>query len=104
MVIEFHGLDMMTTMEGYEFINLTFSKILKNFEIVHIHPNNCCGNAYIYKNITIPRVMEFTFIRKDRISKKSYAKKFPNTLDRKNVDELPDIILPKCWYDINFAE
>lgn len=96
-VIEFHGLDTILTKEGYELIRLSFSKLLKNFEIVHIHPNNCRGSAY-YKDLVIPRVMEFTFLRKDRITHKTPAKNFPNPLDRKNVANHQDIPLPSCWY------
>lgn len=97
LVIEFHGLDTILTKEGYELMRLTFSKLLKNFEVVHIHPNNCCGSAY-YKDLVIPRVMEFTFLRKDRITHKAPAKNFPNQLDRKNVAAHQDIHLPSCWY------
>lgn len=96
-LIEFHGLDQIFTKKGYEFIRPVFSKLLKNFDIVHIHPNNCCGTAR-HKDIVIPRVMEFTFLRKDRITHRSPAKIFPHPLDRKNVVSYPDIHLPSCWY------
>ena len=96
-VIEFHRTDMIFTKKGYEIISQVFSKLLKNFDIVHIHPNNCCG-AVRHKDIVIPRVMEFTFLRKDRITHRSPAKSFPNPLDRKNVASYPDIHLPSCWY------
>jgi hypothetical protein len=97
LVIEFHGLDMILVKEGYELMRLTFSKLLKNFDILHIHPNNCCGSAQ-YKDLVIPRVMEFTFLRKDRITYKAPAKNFPNPLDQKNVATFNDIHLPSCWY------
>lgn len=97
LVIEFHDLDTIFTKAGYELIRLTFSKLLKNFEIVHIHPNNCCGSAH-YKDLVIPRVMEFTFLRKDRITHKIPAKNFPHPLDKKNVASNQDIHLPDCWY------
>lgn len=96
-LIEFHGLGQIFTKKGYEFIRSVFSKLLKNFDIVHIHPNNCCGTAR-HKDIVIPRVMEFTFLRKDRITHRSPAKIFPHPLDRKNVVSCPDIHLPSCWY------
>lgn len=99
LVIEFHDLDSLFTKMGYELISLTFSKLLKYFEIVHIHPNNCCATSS-YKDIVIPSVMEFTFIRKDRITHKSPASKFPHVLDRKNVVSHPDMTLPKCWYQL----
>jgi len=97
LVIEFHGLDTILGNEGYELMRLAFSKLLKNFEIVHIHPNNCCGSVH-YRDLIIPRVMEFTFLRKDRITHKAPAKIFPNPLDRRNVAAKEDIPLPRCWY------
>lgn len=97
LVIEFHYLDAIFTKLGYELIRLTFWKLLRNFEIVHMHPNNCCGTVKS-QDIEVPRVMEITFLRKDRITHKAPAKNFPNLLDRKNVAEKQDIQLPRCWY------
>lgn len=99
LVIEFHGLDSMVVNQGFDSLRLTFSKILRNFEVVHIHPNNCCGSVK-YFNLEIPRVMEFTFIRKDRVVNKVGATNFPHPLDKKCVNELPDIVLPRCWYGL----
>jgi len=98
LVIEFHYLDSMLDTLGYELINLTFSKLLKDFEIVHIHPNNC-SYPIIYKDIQIPPVLEISFLRKDRIQKSQYANSFPHSLDKKNVQKNLDVILPKCWYE-----
>ena len=97
LVIEFHNLDYLFNRMGFELINLTFTKILKNFEVVHIHPNNyfrpieCDG-------IVVPPIMEFTFLRKDRITQKSRDLSFPHKLDRANVAEHADFALPRCWY------
>ena len=97
LVIEFHYLDMLIDKAGFTIVNLTFQKLLKYFHIVHIHPNNCT-KVIKYRNFEIPPVMEFTFIRKDRVSSSVEAIEFPNPLDEKNVNTLEDIILPKCWY------
>lgn len=96
-IIEFHGLESLLDPIGHQFILKSFKKLLKYFEIVHIHPNNFCGSIKS-KNYEIPKVMEFTFLRKDRIKNKKPATSFPQPLDQKNVNELKDIILPKCWY------
>jgi hypothetical protein len=96
-VIEFHDLETIFTRKGYELVRLCFSKLLKSFNVVHIHPNNYCGAAN-YKDLVVPRVMEFTFLRKDRITHRAPYKNFPNPLDRKNVANNPDIHLPACWY------
>ena len=96
-IVEFHYLDSMLDSLGYELINLTFSKLLKDFEIVHIHPNNC-SYPVVYKDIQIPPVLEISFLRKDRIQKKEYTKSFPHFLDQKNIPQNLDFTLPKCFY------
>ncbi|MBT8519981.1 hypothetical protein G6734_03885 [Polynucleobacter paneuropaeus] len=97
LVIEFHGLDLLFNRMGFELIDSTFSKLRKNFEIVHIHPNNCCAPV-IVSDIAIPPVMEFTFLRKDRISFQEPNIHFPHELDRPNIQDNYDFSLPKCWY------
>lgn len=78
-------------------IENAFKKLLQHFEIVHIHRNNC-GNDVNYKGFQFPPEIEFTFLRKDRITHKEPITHFPHELDRKNVPDIPDKPLPKCWY------
>jgi hypothetical protein len=97
LVIEFHRLDSIFDKTGFKLINLTFKKLLKDFEIVHIHPNNCRAPVRI-KDYEVPPLMEFTFLRKDRIF--SNAKSdliFPHPLDKPCVKSMTDYALPKCW-------
>lgn len=96
-VIEFHRLDALIDKFGFELIMLTFQKLLKHFEIVHIHPNNS-SEPVRYGDFDIPPDMEFTFLRKDRITSKNPAREFPHVLDRKNAASKPDVTLPACWY------
>ena len=42
------------------------NKILKDFNVCHIHPNNCCG-VHNFENLDIPSVLEITFLRKDLV-------------------------------------
>jgi hypothetical protein len=98
LVIEFHGLDSLFDRLGFELIELAFTKILKNFEIIHIHPNNCC-KPIEYNGIVVPPSMEFTFLRKDRISQRRKSLFSPHKLDRKNVAKKADFPLPTCWFD-----
>jgi len=97
-VIEFHGLDGLSEKNGFELINLTFKKLLHDFDIVHIHPNNCC-QPIIYGPYEIPPVAEFTFLRKDRIIRRQPALSFPHPLDSQNVPARDDFPLSKCWFD-----
>lgn len=97
-VIEFHGLDRLIHRSTFDMIRLSFQKVLKDFVVVHLHPNNCCG-AVDFGRFEIPRVMEFTFLRKDRLrAGASPAKIFPHPLDRPNLSTRPALNLPRCWY------
>lgn len=97
MVIEFHHLAILTRAVGLYIVRSIFNKILTNFEVVHIHPNNY-SNKISFKSYEIPVTMEFTFFRKDRISSKKPNKKFPHPFDTPNSPRYNDIVLPKCWY------
>jgi hypothetical protein len=96
LVIEFHGLQRLAATSGVELIEAVFNRLAKYFDIVHIHPNNCTTVLKVGE-LEIPSVMEFTFLRKDRNQAVGYAKTFPHALDEKNLSELPDLVLPKCW-------
>ena|SRR2546429_2050472 len=97
LVIEFHDLHKLCQKDFFRLASLGFRKLLKDFDIVHVHPNNCSPPRK-YKTFELPPVMEFTFHRKDRIAWKSPAATFPHELDRKNVPSNPDYGLPSCWY------
>jgi hypothetical protein len=97
MVVEFHNLHGLFDLRAFKPINLAFLKLLAAFEVVHIHPNNCCAPV-VHGDIAIPPVMEFTFLRRDRISLKSHTLTFPHDLDRANVAGQPDLPLPACWH------
>ena len=96
-IIEFHDMDSLFDPIGFQLISSCFYKLLKDFEIVHIHPNNFYKNVS-HKGFEIPPLLEFTFLRKDRINNTSFATSFPHELDKKNVAENPDIALPVCFY------
>ena len=98
LIIEFHELDTLYDKTGFDLINLTFRKLLQDFAIVHIHPNNWSPPVE-YEDIAIPPIMEFTLLRKDRIQWMAPATAFPHRLDRINVPYNPDFALPKCWYE-----
>lgn len=97
LVIEFHRLEAVIVKYGFDLINFTFRKLLKDFEIVHMHPNNA-AKPKTYKTLEIPQTMEFTFLRKDRISNRQPTLNFPHKLDRPCAPNKKDYPLPKCWY------
>lgn len=98
LVIEFHELDAIIVKVGFDLINLTFRKLLKDFEIVHIHPNNT-AKPKKYIDLEIPPAMEFTFLRKDRISSRQPTLNFPHKLDRPSDPHNENYPLPRCWYE-----
>jgi hypothetical protein len=100
MVIEFHNLDMLFERTGLRFLTPLFSKLTTEFAVAHIHPNNC-KPIKSHLGIEVPPVMEFTFVRRDRISANSAPAKttsFPHRLDRTNNCNLDDIVLPDIWW------
>lgn len=96
-VVEFHNLHGLFDPMAFVPIKLAFLKLLAAFDVVHIHPNNCFA-PMAQGDIAIPPVMEFTFLRRDRISRKGHALTYPHDLDRANVRGQPDYPLPACWY------
>jgi len=95
-VIEFHDLNKIWNKEFFRLAQSVFLKILDTHVCVHIHPNNCCGTD-VQKGIEIPKVAEFTFLRKDRITSLNNSTKFPHKYDFDNT-EGKSIDLPKIWY------
>ena len=101
-IIEFHFLHQLFKDNFLKMVTSIFEKIYKYFSICHVHPNNCCGLAEL-DGIKVPRVMEITFIRNDYIDKSSSNKKvvLPNKLDRKNIGDIDDLIMPEIWWKKN---
>lgn len=96
MVIEFHRLQHLFSRPFFDIASSVFSKILETHSVVHIHPNNCCG-AIRSKGMEIPRVAEFTFLRKDRVRDWTAVARFPHPLDVENTSNRP-LPLHECWY------
>ena len=97
-VIEFHALDQFFYLPFYKIASRAFARLLQTHACVHIHPNNCCG-AVKEHGLKIPKVMEFTFLRRDCLGNCAPRRDFPHPLDVKNVADRRDIVLPWCWYE-----
>ncbi len=100
-VIEFHFLHHLFKKGFLKMFSSIFEKLYKYFSICHVHPNNCCGIVEL-DGISIPRVMEITFIRNDyiqKLKKKDTNIILPHILDRKNVEDKEDIIMPSIWWE-----
>jgi hypothetical protein len=97
MVIEFHSLDQLWNEPFFFVVSRLFQKLLSTHAVVHIHPNNCCGSAKS-AGLEIPRIAEFTLLRKDRLRTSSFRTAFPHPLDRPNVRKKKPLLLAPCWY------
>lgn len=96
-VIELHDLERLMDKHAFTIIAATFNRLLQDFHVVHNHPNNY-GRAVQCGSLTIPRVLEMTLIRKDRVKSSSYAPAFPHPLDQDNDPNGPKLALPPEWY------
>jgi hypothetical protein len=98
-VLELHGMDnILTNPLGIEVFNSVFRKLNDQFSVVHLHPNNCCGELH-YQGVRIPRVLEVTLIRNDRYQKSTqvFDSTIPHALDVPNVKGKRELTLSKDW-------
>tara|TARA_B100000579_G_scaffold427862_1_gene437114 strand:- start:2587 stop:3393 length:807 start_codon:yes stop_codon:yes gene_type:complete len=98
-LIEFHNLHYMFDEFFFQKIFKVFKLLSKNYYCSHIHPNNDVDFISKHKEIIIPPVLEFSFLRKDRAKILSNKLEFPNKLDNPNNPNKRDIVLPKCWHE-----
>lgn len=82
-VLELHDLRSAFTRSGITLLKLLLRKLKVTHEIIHLHPNNCCGGVRDGELIW-PEVLELTLVRKDRISKVFGPAELPHKLDRDN--------------------
>lgn len=107
-VIELHSLEliMLPWRKNSRLIRKAIKKLTLNHVCIHSHPNNCCGSFIVPgTSIEIPRVLECTFLRRDRLqgtnhkirSQESHIGEFPHPLDVVNHPEKPNLVLNKIW-------
>jgi hypothetical protein len=96
-VIEIHDVESWGQLSFFSFIETFFNKLLKNFHVVHNHPNNCCGLVNL-GGVIAPRVFELTLLRKDRAGIKGFTNSIPHPLDRGNLTDRADLVLPSNWF------
>ncbi len=97
MVVEFHHLEQLFDGLCVNHIKSTFEKMTRYHDVVHLHPNNYYTPVRRGK-FSVPRIMEFTFYRRDRACPGDNAiAEFPHRLDVDNVPGNPSVVLPPCW-------
>jgi hypothetical protein len=96
-VIELHDLERLMDKHAFAIISSTFERLLEDFYVVHNHPNNY-GRSVRRGSFVIPRVIEMTLLRKDRVKSVKFARTFPHPLDERNDTAHPDVPLPPQWF------
>lgn len=95
MVIEFHHLHRLFDGFSGRLLTAALRKVLADFHVVHAHPNNAAA-VETRGGLTIPRLLEVTFLRKDR-GIGEFRSDFPHRLDRDNTDR-PTVPLPRSMW------
>lgn len=96
LVIEFHDLELMWSRAPFQLYQAVFEKLLLTHSVIHIHPNNCCGDL-TQNGVVVPAIMEFTLLRNDRVSDRRHRRDFPHPLDHDNTPD-PTLELPAGWF------
>ncbi|MCU0530438.1 MAG: FkbM family methyltransferase [Cyanobium sp. Prado107] len=95
-VVELHWLDLLGSAR---FLNQRALPMLRKlrlaFDCVHAHANNCCG-AVDLGPMTVPRVLELTYYRRDRNTPPLHAWA-PHPLDVVNMPANPPLPLGAPW-------
>jgi hypothetical protein len=97
LVVELHSLERMFDPFAYRIIKACMDKLLRQFFVVHAHPNNCSGIT-AYDGIEIPHVVELTLYNRARATPGASCDKFPHRLDVDNCPERPAMALPPGWH------
>ncbi|MAL64474.1 MAG: hypothetical protein CMF94_00070 [Candidatus Marinimicrobia bacterium] len=97
LIIEFHDLEYSGNRIIYQMIDSVMKKILKKFDVAHIHPNNWKEPTLI-NGLKFPSNLEATFLNKNFVKSKGKINFLPHKLDVKNVLSNPDVKLDNYWY------
>ena len=97
LVVEFHKFDWLAQPFVHRRIRACLEKLARDFVPVHVHPNN---NTFLRRigPLRVPRIIEVTYLRKDRCRALVPQTMIPHPLDRKNVPTNPTVDLPEEWY------
>ncbi len=91
LVIEFHSLPLTRVPYVMERIYMpTMRKLLVDFDVVHVHPNNSVG-TFLHCGTEYPDTLEVTFHRKDRARQSPIRRSSAHHLDRPCDPDLPEL-------------
>lgn len=93
-VVELHFLSQLRNRLAFEkLFKPGLDKLFENFDVVHAHPNNCCG-TFTIDGVEFPELVEITFHRKDRKKSQNGFRTLPNPQDSKCVPRKDDLKFP----------
>lgn len=96
LVIEFHYLSNLFDPAAAPRLARVFRKLDLDFQSVHLHANNGWG-AMSDGTITIPQVVEATFLRRDFVQSAVGEIRLPHPLDRRCVPECDELALDPAF-------
>jgi len=97
MVVEFHDMaNRLFNNDKFEQSKKIFDLLLDEFQIVHVHLNNCCKTVNS-RGVFLAPVWEVTFLRKDRVLFEDHSYTLPHKLDRPNLPHESAIRIPNQW-------
>lgn len=96
-IIEFHNLHRLMDSSHFPLISSVFKKMLREFNIVHMHVNNC-AKSHRFKQMQIWPVVEFTFLKKEYCTDSEEGLKIPHPLDQPNILGRKNFVISKEWY------
>ena len=98
-VIELHFLEALKNRWAFELVYKPFfDKIFSLYDLVHAHPNNCCG-TFKYGNLEFPRLIEVTLHRKNRAKSILTETSLPHELDSPCVLKDPELFFNWSQFD-----
>ncbi len=96
-VLELHGIPSILTKERrFHQAQPALSALRENFACAHLHPNNASGTVEV-EGVQFPRVIEATFLRRDRVKQSEPVKSLPHPLDVPHRAHIPALTLPVEW-------
>jgi len=98
-VVEFHNLARLWNSDFFRLASSAIDKLTINHDPIHMHINNY-GGIEVLNGFEIPRMIEMTFLRKDRIRVKKIQTTLPHPLDVDSDVTKPKKNLPRFWYGL----
>ncbi|MBK1636321.1 hypothetical protein [Rhodovulum adriaticum] len=96
-VLELHRLPSILSKDiSFQRARRAIDKLRSRFQAVHLHTNNASGTVEL-DGTQIPRVVEVTLLRKDRVTVTGPVTTLPHPLDRRHRLHQPDIPVPPAW-------